>query len=477
VHLLAELSRRLKQERTNIPRSIAVVDSRVYAQGGSAHGDPHPGFRVNMRTELHDIPGQLPFSDFLLRYAGGGENPPLRADLGRYATFVQQQATEKLTAARRPVTLVRDTVTGMGAAGDGYRLNLATGERIQTRAVVLALGNQPPVSPPNLRQFQRQTGRIRSYIGSSEFARDISARDNVLIVGAGPSGIDVARYLLDSGTTGRVDVVSTSGRLSTVLPVQSPTPGMLDEIRAIRDSAGHPGTVALTELSRLLLPIFRRYERRFSFEMLNRNRGNALTWIADQLALAESPRPTWLTMVEAVGRYGPQWWRLLSAKDKLIFQKKWQSQYHAIRYGMPISTARWIANQLAQGRLRVGKASRDILVTDQQVSLTAEFLPGGSEFAVYDWLVLATGPEYRLSRSESPLIRQILSTGLAKPYLIGDIDIGGFVTKDLELVELPNVFAMGALVRGEDFAVHSFPALARHARVIADGLRRLYSQV
>ena len=88
----------------------------------------------------------------------------------------------------------------------------------------------------------------------------------------------------------------------------------------------------------------------------------------------------------------------------------------------------------------------------------------------YRWIVLATGTEYCVTRSENPLIRQLLETGLARPCFAGDLEIGGLETTNLQLNGLPDVFAMGALVRGEDFAVHSFPALVRHAKSIVKTL-------
>jgi hypothetical protein len=62
----------------------------------------------------------------------------------------------------------------------------------------------------------------------------------------------------------------------------------------------------------------------------------------------------------------------------------------------------------------------------------------------------------------------LIGTGLATPYKVGGREIGGFDTKGLELKGLPGVFAMGAAVRGEWYAVHSFPALAQHTGIIAD---------
>lgn len=45
---------------------------------------------------------------------------------------------------------------------------------------------------------------------------------------------------------------------------------------------------------------------------------------------------------------------------------------------------------------------------------------------------------------------------------------GGLRTHGFQLTESPGVWAMGALVRGEDFAIHGYPSLAQHAHMIVE---------
>ena len=144
---------------------------------------------------------------------------------------------------------------------------------------------------------------------------------------------------------------------------------------------------------------------------------------------------------------------------------------------MPMGAARWLAARLAEARLRVGKLMSPVTVSSDGISVSLDILPGGAASVRYDRFVIATGPEYRLSKSRNPLIRQMLECGLAKLCVARssdgrDVELGGFLTSGLELVDLPRVYAMGAAVRGEYFAVHSFPALRRHARMILDGIER-----
>src|ERR1700757_4865065 len=59
--------------------------------------------------------------------------------------------------------------------------------------------------------------RISSYYGSSEFMKDIPPAARLLVVGTGPSGIDVARLALNAKIES-VTMVSRNGRISRVQP-------------------------------------------------------------------------------------------------------------------------------------------------------------------------------------------------------------------------------------------------------------------
>jgi hypothetical protein len=139
---------------------------------------------------------------------------------------------------------------------------------------------------------------------------------------------------------------------------------------------------------------------------------------------------------------------------------------------MQMPTANWLASQLALEKITVGKLGTAgvVYLSNRYAHAKVDLLPGGARQLTSDWVVVATGPEYRLSQSKNPLVRQLLDTRLATACRIDNFEVGGFATTNLELDGLPGVYAMGAMVRGEDYAVHSFPALKRHAEVIAEHL-------
>ena len=61
---------------------------------------------------------------------------------------------------------------------------------------------------------------------------------------------------------------------------------------------------------------------------------------------------------------------------------------------------------------------------------------------------IATGPECRVTLTRYPLLRYLLDSGQAKPYMAGKAELGGLAMTDFPVDRMPSVYAMGALARG-----------------------------
>lgn len=455
VHLLAEISEAERLITTN----ITIFDERPVPEGGSPHSDPAQAFRVNMRTVLHDIPGQPGFEEFLRRFGGAEYDPPRRWDLGRYNVFVAERAKARLRERGCTVTLVRSRAVGLERLAGGLA-PLAGGRQWMVHGegghsanglVVLATGNPPPSQPAGL----KTTKPISIYTGDSRFASEILPSERVLVIGTGPGAIDVARYLIeDAGHQAPIALVSRSGMLSAVQTLAPVAEGMLLEVRAmVEEFESSTKPMGFVELKRWVGGLLRREaapgdSERFLHEL--RHPCGPLEQLRRDIAEASLGGPAWRLALEAVGAFAPRLWRLIGPDEQARFLKQALRYrlYYCKRHAMQMGTALWLLDAMEQGKVSVGRA---------------EVLPA------HDRVVLATGPEYRVTRSDNPLLQQILAAGIAKPHCAprDGFEIGGLSTSGLQLVGSPGVWVMGALARGEDFAIHGYPALAKHARIIA----------
>ncbi len=310
--------------------------------------------------------------------------------------------------------------------------------------------------------------RISVYDGSVSFAETIGRGDRVAIVGLGPGGIDCARHLLDCCQLSHsIDLFSRHGRISKVQWRHAPRGHHDAEIERIIQDFERQGRVTLMQVFRAFAPLFRAADPVCDFATLRRIPTDTLAVLRRDIADAQANGPAYRDVLEGIGARMPRLWRCLPLSERKRLPRRLLRLFYVFRHAMPIETAGWLADRLDAGILRVGRLMQPISIRLRRFEASLLLLPGGRTVATYDQLVIATGPEWRLTEGRSPLIQQMLSEGwgVADPF-------GGFETGNFELTTVENVFAIGGLVRGEDFAVHSVPALVRHSRAIESTIRR-----
>lgn len=140
----------------------------------------YDNFRLNTTGFLSHLPGQrIPLS------AGRW---PTREDMVRYFdSYVQRQNIALELGCE---------VKGVDRAPDGWVINTPSGE-IDTRAIILATGNYRTPSLPDWPGLKDYTGQL---VHSGDFRNAWPFRDrDVLVVGSGNSGADIAVQLANAG--------------------------------------------------------------------------------------------------------------------------------------------------------------------------------------------------------------------------------------------------------------------------------------
>jgi uncharacterized NAD(P)/FAD-binding protein YdhS len=129
---------------------ITIFDKHPEPWGGSAHSDQSSALRVNMRPELHDLPGFVTFHEACGLFGWRGDELPLRKLLGGYLqlAFVTARTRLELNGAR--VQIVNAEVMAIARVGWEYLLYTGDDRKMPFDFVVLALGNAPPTPPKSL---------------------------------------------------------------------------------------------------------------------------------------------------------------------------------------------------------------------------------------------------------------------------------------------------------------------------------------
>jgi uncharacterized NAD(P)/FAD-binding protein YdhS len=193
------------------PRAT-LIERRVQPARGVAYSTTQPAHLLNVRANNMSAFPDDP--DHFLRWleAKGAVSPQFvtRQIYGDYLSDLLAQAKR-----RSPERLdVRHAeALEVNLSGSRAQVVLDSGERINADAAVLALGNLPPVDPPNVVGEELPEHLYLSNPWSRDIAKGLTDRDTVAIAGTGLTMVDVALSLDAAGFRGRIVAISRRGLL------------------------------------------------------------------------------------------------------------------------------------------------------------------------------------------------------------------------------------------------------------------------
>jgi uncharacterized NAD(P)/FAD-binding protein YdhS len=421
------------------PLRIALID-RLGRHGlGEAYSTTNPAHFLNALTaRMSGVAGD---PDHLLRWAGAAGLGTLeflpRQAFGRYLQDTLADA-ERRAAPLARLSPVTSDVLGirLGAAGRPMRLLLADGATLEADFTILATGNPPPATPV---PFPDSPWCIASPWAPGALDAVQDGRP-VVILGTGLTMLDVVTTVTGNHPQTTVRAVSRHG--------------MLPQVH--RGSGGPAGAFWLPALSGTADPV----------------RLPELIW---QVRAAMASRPNhWQDVVDAVRPHIPGLWQRLPDRDKRLFVRHVARYWEVHRHRMPPATARRITELRCTGRLSVLRGQ----VTGVSGSPGPERLrirvnqDGSGTGLTAGWLINATGPGTDLTQTADPLLRDLLSRGLARP---DPLRLGLDATPDGTVLDAtgmpsPALFTLGPTLRGIRYETTAIPEIRDQAAALAGRL-------
>ena len=430
IHLLRAAAAR------QYPLRIALID-RLGRHGlGEAYSTTNPAHFLNALTaRMSGVAGD---PDHLLRWAGAAGLGTLeflpRQAFGRYLqdTLADAQRRAAPLARLSPVT---SDVLGIrpGAAGRPMRLLLADGATLEADFAILATGNPPPSTPV---PFPDSPWCITNPWAPGALDAVQDGRP-VVIVGTGLTMLDVVTAVTSNHPRTTIQAVSRHG--------------MLPQVH--RGSGGPADAIWLPALSDTGDPV----------------RLPELIW---QVRAAMASRPNhWQDVVDAVRPHIPDLWRRLPDRDKRLFVRHVARYWEVHRHRMPPATARRITELRCTGRLsvlrgRVTGASATPGPERLRIRVTRD---GSVTDLTAGWLINATGPGTDLTRTADPLLRDLLSQGLARPdpLRLGLDATGDGTVLGAAGTPSPALFTLGPTLRGIRYETTAIPEIRDQAATLA----------
>ncbi len=415
---------------------IALID-RLGRHGlGQAYSTTSPGHLLNAPADRMSAVAGEP--GHLTRWAAAAGLPDhgflSRAAYGRYLRDTLDDA-ERQAAPLSRVTRLTAGVLAIrpNPAGRALRVVLDDG-CLDADIAILATGNPPPGSPVAVPDSPR-------YIADPWAPGALAAAGDgspVVVLGTGLTMVDVALAVTHGSPRTTVHAVSRHG----LLP------------RAHRGEPAAPARLWLPALADSRGPV----------------RLGDLLW---QVRAAMASRPQrWEEVVDALRPEVPALWQRLSDGDKRLFLRHVARYWEVHRHRMPPATARQVTALRGTGQLSV-QAGRVTSVTGQGAGLRISIEQDGrvTEREAC-WLVNATGPGADVTRTPDPLLRDLLTVGLARPDPLrlgieaspegAVLDAGGLPSRAL--------FTLGPPLRGVRYETTAIPEIRDQAATLAGHL-------
>jgi uncharacterized NAD(P)/FAD-binding protein YdhS len=420
-----------------VPLRIALIDRNGRHGLGQAYATSNVAHLLNSRAErMSAVAGD---ADHLVRWAAArgiahdGFLP--RAAFGRYLTELlrgaERTAWPAATLSRVTSDVVALTPTGLHRP---VRLHLAGDGRIDADMAVLATGNRPPAAPCPVP--------------------------------------DTPRYVADPWQPGALDGV-TDGSPVVVLGTGLT---MLDV--ALTVTGAHRGTVVHAVSRHALLP--REHQRPpravgqhgpavFGPGALAHGPAGLSGLIRNVRAAAADAPGDWQSVVDSLRPHVADLWQAMTPRDKRVFLRSVARYWEVHRHRVPPATAGRIGLLRSAGRLSVrrgrvvavSEVPGGLLVRIEEGDRTAEIAAG--------WLINATGPAADVTSTPDPLLRGLLSAGLATPdpLRLGlRADAGGALL-DASGRTSRTIFTLGPPLRGQLYETTALPEIRDQAAALA----------
>jgi uncharacterized NAD(P)/FAD-binding protein YdhS len=324
---------------------------------------------------------------------------------------------------------VLDVVLGSGRAA----IVVAGHKTIEADKVLLAAGNQAPADVA-AQPFDQPRYLVNPWENLERRLTD--RRDNVLLLGAGLTMIDVFLTLQARDWQGTITAVSRTG----LLPL-SHFKGIAYPDFTAEDVA----TLGLDALAALV-------EKH----------------CAQLRARGENPA----IVVDKLRPFTQRIWQGLSVAEKEQFLKNYRTRWNVTRHRIAQSIHEKLTAAIAAGKLRVVKGKlRELAGSDRHIQMTVQTGPAGQQEVLQgDWLINCTGPQESFRHSNSILFQNLFGRGLVQA---DDLDMGIKVAPDFNVIDgggYPTdfLYAMGPLLKGTLWETTAVPELRMQAQRVAE---------
>jgi uncharacterized NAD(P)/FAD-binding protein YdhS len=435
----------LRQAPPAPPTRIVIVEPRVELGAGVAYTARDYPYPLNVAAGQMSIDTAHP-NDFLEFARAQG----IHAEAGDYlprqvfGDYVRTRFSEARSAApahvecvhRRASALrVRPTVNGQ------WQVWLDDGTTLNADEIVLATGNPPPASLPNVGVLENSERYIRDpwSLGTLD-DQDVHS---VLLIGSGLTMIDAAlRLAAIRPRLKHIHVLSRHGLLPQPQAASAKPPRKPDMAKALEHAQGS---------IRKLVRVFR-----------------------DSAARVLQDGGDWREVLGIARPLLPTIWKNLDHGQRARFLRHVRAVWDVHRHRAPAGPLAAVQSLARLGILDV-RAGRIEEINPADDAIEVLWRPRGETRTrawLVDRIVNCTGPDHRVDRHNDPLLGSLLANGL---LCVDELSLGIRVAPDLRVISsagapVDSLYYIGPWLRARDWEATAVPELREHAARLAQML-------
>ena len=336
-----------------------------------------------------------------------------------------------------------DAASVRGEDANGYVVSTFKGEEFDADGVVLAIGALPAVP---LAVVSAAAQASHAYAADPwHWPLPRRPPERVVVLGTGLTAVDALQSAARLWPNAQLTAISRHGQLP----------------RSHNPAPGQP------------------YEQQASLVEALRARPQVAHWLGEIRAAMENDDVEWRSVIDGLRAETHDLWCRLDRGERTRFLRHLRWLWESARHRLPQQTTNELARLRTQGRLKILAAhirSIDLHAGERNAStqdvLDVRVQPRGAEgvrsFAA-DLVVQATGFNISVSATDHPLIRQMVSEGVAHPE---ELDLGLATDGEGRLLRADGtprrgLRCLGTLLRGSVWECSGLPEIRVLARAIA----------
>jgi uncharacterized NAD(P)/FAD-binding protein YdhS len=348
-----------------------------------------------------------------------------------YGDYIAAQLSKIVTSGG--ALLRGDAVTSLAHREQDFELTLASGERQTFDLVLLCLGNPPPSPFPGIEVSPRSI----TDVWAPGALDPIGMTDRVLVIGTGATAVDVVVDLHRRGMQQPITMISRRGLLPLVDAPAQADPAPLT-------TWPEPTT-----------------------------RGIFAALLADTRSKMAAGIP-WQTSIDTFRGQIAQLWTDAPPAERARFSRHIRALWLVHRHRLAPDVAQMLQRLQSEQRLDV-LAGRllNAKMTATGYDVAIQRRGGTCVQTTVAWILNCTGPEERYERIENPLVKSLLSSGIARAGNNGlglDVDETCGI-RDRAGQMRPGLYAIGHATRGAFWEVTAATNIRQQILDLADRLR------